>query len=195
MTTIAVVYATREGQTRKIAEYVAARLKAAGVDVDTGDAAAIGESFDPSRYSAVILAASLHANRFEPEMVAFVRKHRDGLARLPSAFLCVSLAEVTASNPKAPREQREQARAALDHLMKGFFDRTGWRPEQTLSVAGALKYSAYGFLKRFMMKRIARASGFEGPPNRDYEFTNWHELREFVDAFRGHLPPQDQASP
>jgi menaquinone-dependent protoporphyrinogen oxidase len=47
-------------------------------------------------------------------------------------------------------------------------------------VAGALMYSKYNFLLKWIMKRIARKAGFDGPATRDYEFTNWPAVDRFV---------------
>ena len=59
-------------------------------------------------------------------------------------------------------------------------DETGWRPARVLPVAGALAYSRYNFLIRFVMKRIARKAGAPTDTSRDYEFTNWPALDTFI---------------
>jgi menaquinone-dependent protoporphyrinogen oxidase len=61
-----------------------------------------------------------------------------------------------------------------------FVKETGWRPERTLPVAGALTYSRYNIFVRFVMKRIARAAGAPTDTSRDYEFTNWPALDRFA---------------
>ena len=57
---------------------------------------------------------------------------------------------------------------------------TGWHPARILPVAGALTYSRYNFLVKWIMRRIARRAGFDGPATRDYEFTNWPAVDRFV---------------
>jgi menaquinone-dependent protoporphyrinogen IX oxidase len=57
---------------------------------------------------------------------------------------------------------------------------TGWRPERVLPVEGALAYSRYNFLIRFVMKRIARKAGAPTDTSRDYEFTDWSKVDSFI---------------
>ena len=61
-----------------------------------------------------------------------------------------------------------------------FIQDTGWRPAHVLPVAGALAYSQYNFIIRFVMKRIARKAGAPTDTSRDYEFTDWSTLDRFI---------------
>ena len=68
----------------------------------------------------------------------------------------------------------------------------GWRPAAVASIAGCLAYTKYGFLKRWIMKRIARKEGAPTDTSRDYELTNWvkvdavaRDLAESVKLERG----------
>ena len=54
------------------------------------------------------------------------------------------------------------------------------RPAHVLPVAGALAYSQYNFIIRFVMKRIARKAGAPTDTSRDYEFTDWSTLDSFI---------------
>ena len=61
-----------------------------------------------------------------------------------------------------------------------FVGETGWRPARVLPVAGALAYSQYNFIIRFVMKRIARKAGAPTDTSRDHEFTDWSTLARFI---------------
>ena len=50
-------------------------------------------------------------------------------------------------------------------------------------VAGALPYTKYGWLKRMMMKRIVAKAGGDTDTTRDYEYTDWIDLRNFARDF------------
>jgi menaquinone-dependent protoporphyrinogen oxidase len=50
-------------------------------------------------------------------------------------------------------------------------------------VAGALRYTKYNFFVRWMMKRIVAAAGGDTDTSRDYEYTDWQDLRAFADRF------------
>ena len=47
-------------------------------------------------------------------------------------------------------------------------------------VAGALAYSHYNLLVRFIMKRIARSAGADTDTSHDYEYTDWADLDRFT---------------
>jgi menaquinone-dependent protoporphyrinogen oxidase len=176
----AIFYATREGHTRRIAEHIAAELRATYVDVDVYDVNRPTSPIGWSRYIAACVAASVHAGHHEPEMVAFVKRHREDLARLGAVFLSVTLSEAGAEDPKAPNERRAQAAADAQRMIDVFIEETGWRPARALPVAGALAYSRYNFIVKFVMKRIARKAGAPTDTSRDYEFTDWAALDRFV---------------
>lgn len=57
---VLILYGTHEGQTRKIAGFVAERLKARGLAVTMRDAADLNEQAQLPPFDAVLVAASLH---------------------------------------------------------------------------------------------------------------------------------------
>ena len=175
-----VFYATREGQTRRIAEHVAADLRRRQEDVDVYDVNTLPESIDWSRYDWACVAASVHAGHHEREMIAFVKRYRQDLDRLRAVFLSVTLSEAGAEDTRAPRERREQSAADAQRMIDVFVEETGWRPAGALPVAGALAYSHYNFIIRFVMKCIARRHGAPTDTSRDYELTDWSALDRFI---------------
>lgn len=180
MKPIGVFYATREGHTHKIAERVAGDLRKRGFEaavVDLrGDAA-----IDLKDYSAAILAASVHIGQHEPEMVDFVKRHRAELEAMPAAFLSVTLSEAGAERASATPEEHARFVADVQGMLDRFFQETGWHPRRVKPVAGALLYTKYNFLIRFVMRRIARKAGAATDTSRDYEYTDWVALDHFVE--------------
>ena len=73
MTRILVFYGSTQGQTAKIAEVLAAQMRARGTDVDLVDAAA--HSPAPDDYAAVVVAASVHAGGYQRPVRRWVRTH------------------------------------------------------------------------------------------------------------------------
>jgi hypothetical protein len=49
-------------------------------------------------------------------------------------------------------------------------------------VAGALKYTRYGWLKRRVMRYIAGKAGGSTDTSRDHEYTDWEDLRVFAES-------------
>src|SRR4051812_39341621 len=107
MKPVLIVYATREGHTRRIAEHVGQTFTNRGISVDIVDAADPWQGLALDAHSAVIAAASVHGGKHEPEMVRFVKTHREELDAIPSALLSVSLSEAGAENLDSPAENQE----------------------------------------------------------------------------------------
>lgn len=61
------------------------------------------------------------------------------------------------------------------------FEETGWHPTRVKPVAGALLYTKYGLLLRFVMKLIAKRAGGATDTSRDHKYTDWVALDRFVD--------------
>jgi menaquinone-dependent protoporphyrinogen oxidase len=180
----AIFFATREGHTRKIADRLAADLRALDVDTDLFDVS-VTDVVDWSKYAVACVAASVHLGHHELEMIDFVTRHRTQLERLSAPFISVTLSEAGAEDPKRTAAEREQAAADVQKMIDVFVTDTGWRPDRVLPVAGALAYTKYNFLVRFIMKRIARKAGAPTDTSRDYEFTDWPGLDRFAGELTG----------
>ncbi len=177
---IGVLYATREGHARHVAEHVAAALRARGLAAIVANVADDGRRVVFEELGLVIAIASVHAGKHEPEMVEFGRRHAEALTRLPSAFLSVSLTEATVEDRSQPVETRDAANADVQRMMARFFEETGWHPARVLPVAGCVAYTKYGVLERFILKRIVAAKGGPTDTSRDHELTDWEALDQFV---------------
>jgi menaquinone-dependent protoporphyrinogen oxidase len=119
---------------------------------------------------------------------AFVRTNRESLEARPSGFFQVCLSS-------AVEDEERQAEAA--RYIHEFVEDTGWHPDRIASFGGALRYSEYGFLKRMMMKKIAKDATGDTDTSRDYEYTDWDEVEQFttdftafVDAELGGVTPE-----
>jgi menaquinone-dependent protoporphyrinogen oxidase len=185
---VAVFFATREGQTSKIAHRVAEDLRAKGVSVDVVNVKEQPAISDWPTYATAFVAASVHTGHHEREMIDFARRYRDDLTRIGAVFISVSMSEAGAEDVRASAERRERSAADAQRMVDVFIKETGWKPECYLRVAGALLYTQYNFLVRFVMKRISRQNGGPTDTSRDYEFTDWPSLDRFVDEVIAPLP-------
>lgn len=172
MTRILVIYGTTHGHTEMIATAVTNTLTASGCDVDTVQAGTIDPG--PEDYDGIVVAASVHGGRYQQSVELWLRGHIDALRGLPTAFLSVSLG-VLQNDPKV--------RADLDGIVHRFIDPLGWQPTIVKPVAGALLYTKYNFLMRWIMKRIASKAGGDTDTSRDYDYTDWADLEAFARAF------------
>src|SRR5213078_4609053 len=106
MKPVGIFYATREGQTRRIAVHIASDFRVRGFSAEIKNLADRHEETDLDRFSFALLAASVHAGAHEPEMIQFVKKHRAQLERLPAAFISVTLSEAGAERVNAAPAER-----------------------------------------------------------------------------------------
>jgi menaquinone-dependent protoporphyrinogen oxidase len=182
---VLLVYGTTEGQTEKIATVVASHLTLHGHEVLTANAALGARAADPGDFEAVLIAASLHAGRYQPEVVQYVKTHLPVISARRNAFMSVSLA--------AAGHDPEDL-AGLKQCVAAFLHETGWTPDRVHHVAGAFRYTRYDFLKRWAMKYIAYRKGAPTDSSRDYELTDWDDVLRFADAFVTSEPRRDPSS-
>lgn len=199
MRPVLVLYATREGHTRQVAERVTEALHVHGFIGDVVNVKEARRSLDLSGYAAAILAASVHLGRHEREILSFVKRHRRELEGMPAAFLSVSLSEAGAEDERRAPEERARAARDVQHVVQKFFEETGWRPERVQPVAGALLYRQYGRITRWLMKRIAEKEGGDTDTAHDHVYTDWDALEHFVEDFaesvRKKIEPEPEAAP
>jgi menaquinone-dependent protoporphyrinogen oxidase len=176
MANVLIVFATKEGQSGKVARYLAAAFKAFGHVVELHDAEHDRKVPDFARPHAAVVCAPIHARGYPRAIVRFVRKHKDFLESIPSAFLSVGLAVLS---------KKHDGRAQTQAIVEKFVKRSGWRPRRVELVAGALPYTRYNFLLRFIMRRISASEGGDTDTSRDYEYTDWSQLDRFATEFVG----------
>ena len=132
-------------------------------------------------YDGVIVAASVRIGRYQKPVMAWVRAHAHEFGNRPTAFVSVCLGVMQKGDAKVA--------ADLDAIVQGFCDATGWRPGTVKQVAGALLYTRYDFFTRWMMKRIVAKAGGDTDTTRDYEYTDWDDVRAFAVEFGHRLAP------
>jgi len=174
MDSILIVYGTTEGQTRKIAEFIANAVRAQGISVETVDSATDAATKVQPAHVAAIVCGSLHQQHYQSSLLHFLRRNRAWLAGIPTAFASVSMTAVL---------NDAQSRAELEQVAKNFYGETGWTPRFTLHVAGALRYTQYDFFKRLVMRLIAKYHGGDTDTLLDHEYTDWNALTRFVQDF------------
>ena len=179
---VAVLYGSFTGHTRLIAERVTADLGALGIRTEIHNVRGL-ETFAPENYAAAVLAAPVEMGKHEKTVVQFVKVHRASLDRLPTAFISVSLSEAGAERRSETPEKHARFVADVNMMLERFFLETRWLPTAVMPVAGAISYSHYSFLVRFVMKQIARKVGGGTDTSRDYEYTDWDALDAFVKEF------------
>jgi len=164
-----IVYGSTEGQTRKICEFLRDKANKSGHQVSLVDST--GPALNPSGFDAVIIGASVHAERYQESVKHYIMEHTKQLNAIPGIFISVSL---TAAHDE--QESWEELKEITDH----FLNHTGWRPTDIKQVAGALRYTKYNFLKKFIMRMIAQKSGGSTDTSKDHEYTDWEQVERII---------------
>ena len=178
---ILIVYASHYGQTAKIAHFIADQLRETGDMVTLSRVEDIRRGMAPGQFNGAIVGASINMGKHQRSIVRFVRENREVLERIPTAFFSVSGA---ACSPD------DATRATARQYIANFLRDTGWHPGTTESVAGAMPYTKYSPLMRWIVGRISRKEGGPVDTSRDYEFTDWKQVRRFAERFAAELPQE-----
>lgn len=174
MTSFLVLYGTGEGQTAKVADRIETVLTNRGHDVSMVDVETAPDTLQIEEFDAVLVGSSIHVGKHHSAISEFVRTNRDALNSLPSAFFQLSLSSAV-DDP----DRRAEAARYVDELL----EESGWHPDKTGLFGGALRYSKYGFLKRLLLKRIAKDATGDVDTSQDYEYTDWEEVAAFAIDF------------
>jgi menaquinone-dependent protoporphyrinogen oxidase len=86
---------------------------------------------------------------------------------------------------------KAQTRRIVDRFLK----QSGLKPRHVELMAGSLLYTRYNFLKRWMMRRIARGEGGDIDTTRDYEYTDWAAVDAFATVLAQDMEPASRPEP
>jgi menaquinone-dependent protoporphyrinogen oxidase len=165
------MFATREGQTEKVALRIAAVLRDGGADVSLVDAkTAAGISL--SGFDLLVFGASMHAGGLERELVGFVNAHAEEISQCPRSFFLVLLS-AAAKDQSLRARWLADAQAKMNEQLEVPFD-------DVEMIAGALRYSKYPLPLRWLMQRISRQAGGDTDTSRDYEYTDWGRVDDYA---------------
>ena len=178
---VLVVYGTSYGQTTKIATRIANLLEESGAVVTCRNVQEIPSDMALDAYDGAVIGASVIRSRHQRAVQEFVSRHNSMLNGMPTAFFSVS---GSAASPD------ERGRADARRCAEQFLRATHWRPAMTELIGGAMAYTKYGPLLRWVMKQIAKRNGRPTDTSLDHEMTDWAQVAHFADRFTAML---DQA--
>jgi len=172
---ILIAYASIEGQTEKIAHRIAETLEHHGAHPLLLNTRNRMDFPRQEGCDGLIAGGPLHREHHPHELGQWLGNHRRDWADLPIAFFSVSLSAAS---------DRQQDLDDAQRVMWQFLDEIGMHPDMTATIAGALKYSRYGFFKKRIMRNIVKKSGGkELDMSRDYEYTDWQQVDRFANDF------------
>jgi menaquinone-dependent protoporphyrinogen oxidase len=159
-----IFYATRDGQSRRIAERISNRLAEVGIAALPRDLA--GTAPTPSSLTGarlVVVVAAVRYGRPLPEAEQFLAGY--GALRGPPPLVLLSV-NLTARKPgKDTAEGNAYLRKSIA--------RHQLAPALALAIAGRLDYSRYRWLDRQLIRFIMKLTGGPTDPKTCIEFTPW----------------------
>ena len=171
---ILIFYGTLEGQTEKIATRMAEIMRKKGHHVVTQFGSQVTDSFSVDMFDAVVIGGSIHMGKYPEYLPKFVKAHSDWINSVPSALFTVCM---------AINSQNEKSREEAKHFSEQFSSQTGWQPQLIGTFAGAVKYTQYNFVTRFIMKLISKREGGSTDTSVDHEYTDWEAVVRFTENF------------
>lgn len=171
---VLIVYASRHGQTRRIAEHIADVMRSAGDDPFVRKVSALPRDIVPHAADLVVIAGSVHFGRHAKALERFVAGQRASLAKTRTAFVSVSGAARSVESMPLAEENAQK-----------FLATTGWLPDRIALFAGGEPYTRYGFFTRLIMKKLNRERGVVVDTRRDYDFTDWDAVTRFARELMG----------
>lgn len=165
-------FATIEGQTGKIARFVAERLERSGHEVTLVDAADSGAEVSPEDYDRVILAGSVHERRHPRLFEMFIAAERKALD--PERTLLISVSLMAAFS--GSRDKAEDFVTEMEM-------RTGFKPKAVALVAGAVRPSSYDYFASQVLRHVVLRGQDYSPEDGEKEFTDWEALEAAVAEF------------
>ena len=162
-----ILYSSHDGQTKKIAAYIAEIIK------ENVDVKSISDVVNLQDYDRIIIGASIRYGHFNKQLYKMLEKHTTLLNQKITAFFGVNL---TARKP-------EKSTPETNVYVRKFLQRITWQPTISSVFAGALLYPRYTFFDRAMIQFIMRITGGETDPTKEIEYTDWQKVRSFSETF------------
>jgi len=168
MNAVLFLYATHDGQTRRICEAMADEVRRTGrdarlltlTDAHAADAAA--------HAAQVVIGASIRYGHLPKRSTPSLRRNRQRSRRARTSF----------SASISPRASRQGHPRRLG-VHAQFPQEVAGRPQRLAVFAGALRYSRYPWYDKAMIRFIMWITGGPTDPAHDVEFTNWEKVRAF----------------
>lgn len=165
---IGIIYATVDGQTLKICNYIIdlMRQKEKKVELYSID----DFNANISDYDILIIGASIRYGVHNEKINAFILENKEALNKIKTAFFSVNL---------VARKPDKNLPDTNPYLVK-FIKKIDWRPDVLDVFAGKLDYKSYPFWDRIMIKLIMKMT--KGPTKTDepIEYTDWKRVEEFT---------------
>jgi menaquinone-dependent protoporphyrinogen oxidase len=159
MKDVLIVYASKYGATRGIAEKIAEVLRNEGLEAVLAEA---GEKLDPAAYRAILVGSAVYIGKWQKKAVQFLKRHETVLAGKMTWFF--SSGPTGEGDPVTILQGWEFPQA-----LKEISERI--RPAGIALFHGAVDMEKLSGLHRFMVKKINAPTG---------DFRDWKQISEWA---------------
>lgn len=167
-------FASRDGQSRRIADHISAKLAEAGIDAKPQDlAAAEPQAADLAQARLLLVIAAVRYGKHLPEAESLMSTYRTLSA--PPRLVLASV-NLTA---RKPGKDTAEGNAYL----RKWIARHQLKPVLATAFAGRLDYPRYDWFDRQMIRLIMKLTGGPTDPTAQVEYTSWPA----VDAFAAQI--------
>jgi menaquinone-dependent protoporphyrinogen oxidase len=168
MAKILIMYATTDGQTKKIC----LRLKQV-IEQHAHQVTMVSihdePEYDPTPFDKIVIGASIRYGKHSSQIVNFIERHRSLLESKSTASFSVN---VVARKP-------EKSHPENNPYLQKFLLRISWRPRVLAVFAGKIDYPSYRWLDRLMIRLIMWMTKGPTDPTTVIEFTDWQQVEAF----------------
>lgn len=161
------LYASVDGQTLKIANFMVDQFNLKGQEVSIFEIDSFQDKLE--NFDKIIIGCSIRYGVHHKSVIDFVKKYKESLEKRQSVFFSVNL---VARKP-------EKNQADTNPYVIKFFKTISWKPKLVEVFAGKLDYKKYPFFDRIMIQFIMWMT--KGPTDRNVkiEYTDWARVKAF----------------
>ena len=161
------LYASVDGQTLKIANFLVEEFKQKGQEVSLVEIDAFKDKLE--NFGKVIIGCSIRYGVHHKSVIDFINQNKESLDKHQSVFFSVNL---VARKP-------EKNQADTNPYVIKFFKTITWKPTLVEVFAGKLDYKKYPFFDRIMIQLIMWMTKGPTDSNAKIEYTDWNRVKAF----------------
>ena len=164
---ILILYASVDGQTLKISNFLSEQLKENGWEIVLFDINDFNGEL--GKFDKIIIGSSIRYGVHHKGIIDFIHQHKEALDGHKTAFFSVNL---------VARKPEKNQPDTNPYVIK-FFKEITWRPTLVEVFAGKLDYKKYPFFDRIMIQFIMWMTKGPTDKNTKIEYTNWDRVKDF----------------
>ncbi|MDO4228812.1 MAG: menaquinone-dependent protoporphyrinogen IX dehydrogenase [Capnocytophaga sp.] len=166
-----IIYASVDGQTKKICNHIEKILLSENQDIKVFSITDFDQNI--ADYDKIIIASSIRYGKHNADIEAFIDKNNEILNTKKSVFISVNLVA----------RKAEKSTATTNPYVVKFIDKIRWQPTHIEVFAGRLNYKMYNFMDRQLIRLIMLITKGPTDPKTEIEYTDWDKVTAFAKKF------------